>query len=73
MSDNVLDADKLRIVALQSGLVRRGGFFLAGGTGLGLRLGHRLSRDIDWFTPRQFDAAELAAQLLALANCSDGL
>ena len=27
------------------------GFYLAGGTALSIRLGHRRSRDFDWFTP----------------------
>lgn len=32
------------------------GFYLAGGTGLALQLGHRTSVDLDLFTPRPFDA-----------------
>ena len=28
------------------------GFYLAGGTALAIRLGHRRSRDFDWFTPQ---------------------
>ncbi len=38
-------------------------FFLAGGTGLGLRFGHRRSRDLDWFTARPFDVGELRKTL----------
>ena len=41
-------------------------FFLAGGTGLGLRLGHRVSRDIDWFTPKPFNAHDVVRALEAL-------
>ena len=37
------------------------GFALAGGTSLALRLGHRLSTDLDWFTVEPFDPGELAA------------
>jgi hypothetical protein len=33
------------VIALQSSVVHEGGFFLAGGTGLAIRLGHRLSED----------------------------
>ena len=36
-------------------------FYLAGGTGLALRLGHRRSADLDFFTPETFheDGASL--------------
>jgi hypothetical protein len=30
------------------------GFYLAGGSGLALQLGHRVSEDLDFFTPRTF-------------------
>jgi hypothetical protein len=66
LKDQVLDAEKRRVLALQSELANTESFFLAGGTGLGLRLGHRSSRDLDWFTPRAFDAKQLAAKLAAL-------
>jgi hypothetical protein len=46
VTKNVLDSDKRRVIALQTDLVHREHFFLAGGTGLGVRLGHRVSRDI---------------------------
>ena len=39
------------------------GFALAGGTSLALRLGHRLSFDLDFFTATSFDAAHLATSL----------
>jgi hypothetical protein len=63
VKDKVLDDDKRRIIRLQAEIVRSGGFFLAGGTGLGLRLGHRLSDDLDWFTPRPFSVKELMSKL----------
>lgn len=56
------------MIRLQAELVREGEFFLAGGTGLGLRLGHRLSDDLDWFTPKRFDAKELLARLGRLSE-----
>jgi hypothetical protein len=40
--------------------------YLAGGTGLGLRLGHRRSRDLDWFTSNRFSASGLEKQLASL-------
>lgn len=66
MKKTVLDREKRRVLALQAEVVQQHGFFLAGGTGLGLRLGHRVSRDIDWFTAKGFDAKELASSLVAL-------
>jgi hypothetical protein len=66
MKAKVLDADKQRVLKLQSNVVHQLEFFLAGGTGLGLRLGHRVSRDLDWFTPHAFDAKQREHQLAAL-------
>ncbi len=34
-------------------------FYLAGGTGLALQLGHRISEDFDFFTSKQFDHSHL--------------
>lgn len=36
-------------------------FYLAGGTGLALHFGHRLSADLDFFTPDRFDINALTA------------
>lgn len=44
--DRVLDPTKLRVIRAQLPLVKEGAFFLAGGTGLALHLGHRLSVDL---------------------------
>jgi hypothetical protein len=68
MNEEVLDRQKRRVIHLQAELVREGQFFLAGGTGLGLHLGHRLSDDLDWFTPKRFDASRLMTRLAALAE-----
>lgn len=38
-------------------------FFLAGGTALSLQLGHRISDDIDMFTPNSFDENKLYSLL----------
>jgi hypothetical protein len=48
--------------------VRDGRFFLAGGTGLGLRLKHRVSEDLDWFSPRRFDGTLLISALRSLTE-----
>lgn len=45
------------------------GWVLAGGTGLGLHLGHRISDDFDFFRDTHFEPASLAATLGAAASC----
>ena len=56
------------------GLIRRlvhgkltDGWVLAGGTGLALQFGHRLSRDLDFFGNRAFDGVRLADSLARVA------
>jgi hypothetical protein len=44
-------------------LLRDRGFYLAGGSGLALQLGHRISEDLDFFTHRAFDVSSLAISL----------
>jgi hypothetical protein len=41
-------------------------FYLAGGTGLALQFGHRLSRDLDFFTEEQFNEEALIQSMQAL-------
>ncbi len=41
-------------------------FYLAGGTALALRLGHRLSVDLDFFTPAPFSVEALEAEMIAV-------
>lgn len=59
----VLDGDKLRVLRLQAEVATSQTFFLAGGTGIALRLDHRLSDDLDWFTSKRFDVPELEQRL----------
>lgn len=66
MNEKILDSEKRRVIRLQSGVVQQQQFFLAGGTGLGLHLGHRVSKDLDWFTPHPFDATQLAETVAKL-------
>ena len=44
------------------------GFFLAGGTSLALRFGHRVSVDLDFFTADEFDSGQLADALTPLGG-----
>lgn len=43
-------------------------FYLAGGTGLALQFGHRLSLDLDFFAPEHFDEEALLQKMQALAG-----
>lgn len=43
-------------------------FYLAGGTGLALQLGHRFSQDLDFFSPKKFNEDEIIKQLSTLKN-----
>ena len=45
-------------------------FYLAGGTGLALHLGHRRSVDLDFFSPEPFNEDALIAALQVLPNVS---
>ena len=40
-----------------------GAWILAGGTGMALQLGHRVSLDLDFFNERDFDSSTLRAEL----------
>lgn len=48
------------------GLVAANGFILAGGTGLALHIGHRISVDLDFFTDRPFTTTEVFEDIRAL-------
>jgi hypothetical protein len=54
-----LDAKKRRIIEAQGRAIETGKFYLAGGSALALRLGHRVSEDLDWFTAEEFDSEKL--------------
>lgn len=63
MFTNAISADTLRGLKLlgQSGILRSA--YLVGGTALALQLGHRLSLDMDFFTPEEFTELTLATRL----------
>lgn len=45
-------------------------FYLGGGTGLALHVGHRKSADLDFFSPARFDEETLVSQLSAVEKIS---
>lgn len=46
------------------------GAYLAGGTGLALHFGHRLSLDLDFFVPELFDEDVLLQRIQAISGFS---
>jgi hypothetical protein len=46
-----------------SPLMKDQGFYLAGGSGLALQIGHRISEDLDFFNRRPFDPSSLLRSL----------
>ena len=68
MHPKVLGADGWRIVRTVVRAGRTGGWVLAGGTGLALQLGHRISKDLDFLRASPFAPAELAAGLAGLGR-----
>lgn len=54
---NILDATRTAMCPQLASF--RNDFYLAGGTGLALQIGHRVSEDFDYFTDDQFNTAHL--------------
>jgi hypothetical protein len=66
--------EKARILMSRLGptLGMHGGV-LAGGTGLALHLGHRISGDLEFFTQRAFKSSEVLEELRALASAVESV
>ncbi|MGH9385841.1 MAG: nucleotidyl transferase AbiEii/AbiGii toxin family protein [Vicinamibacterales bacterium] len=66
----ILTDRQTRVLDAVSAIAHTGGFYLAGGTAVALRFGHRRSEDFDWFAPElgrpEILAAELRSAGLAL-------
>jgi hypothetical protein len=56
-----LPAQQQALLSACAKVSARWGAYLAGGTALALRLGHRQSEDLDWFTPETLAPDELLA------------
>ncbi|MBI2087080.1 MAG: nucleotidyl transferase AbiEii/AbiGii toxin family protein [Candidatus Zambryskibacteria bacterium] len=61
---DILDKERISVLPKLSFLKDR--FYLAGGTGLALQLGHRDSVDFDFFTKKSFNTFDLYKELLEI-------
>jgi hypothetical protein len=73
MFDSVLPPASQSLLRDLNGVLGKLGFYLAGGTGLALQLGHRISEDLDFFTEAEFDPAKLARHLESRPGYSETL
>jgi hypothetical protein len=62
--------EQRRLVEVTSPYVRKWSGYLAGGTAIALRLGHRRSVDLDFFTPKKLDADALAVDIRKIARAA---
>lgn len=60
---NVIPASTESTISALRNAALLDGFYLAGGTALALQYGHRLSVDLDFFSPEHFDEESLLARL----------
>jgi hypothetical protein len=60
MHPETLDQDMLGL-SVHLGFLKGFSFYLAGGTGLALQIGHRKSFDLDFFTSKEFLPEELSS------------
>ena len=65
---STVTAQQRRLLEAASRYVSKWGGYLAGGTAVALRLGHRRSVDLDYFTRKRIDAASLAADVRSIAK-----
>lgn len=63
LHSEVLPSHTLALLKALSAELAGNGFYLAGGTALALRFGHRESVDLDFFSEHPFDAAEMLARI----------
>jgi hypothetical protein len=61
MFENVLSKEAIKVVDTFSPML--GNFYLAGGTGLSLQLGHRKSEDMDFFSGELFNTEVLLSKI----------
>ena len=60
---NTLPEHSLELLKKLAPVLASRGFYLAGGTALALRFGHRISVDLDFFSPDSFQTESLVSVL----------
>ena len=63
--ESILTATQTEVLRVIGPFARRQGFYLAGGTAVALRFGHRRSEDFDWFATSLPQPASLLSHLQA--------
>ena len=58
----------VRVIKRIKNIILKYGFYLAGGTSLSLHLGHRYSKDLDFFNSQEFDSETLSSEILKLGG-----
>lgn len=71
MFTKTLLPDTLRAIQLVSGISTVKSSYLAGGTALALQLGHRMSIDLDFFTPEKFDENLVSTELSQITEYTE--
>ena len=65
---NILPSSQLDLFELLSNADFISDFYLAGGTGLALQIGHRQSIDFDFFIPYDFDTSQIIQSIISLGH-----
>jgi predicted nucleotidyltransferase component of viral defense system len=68
LQEQVIPEHSLVLLREISPVLADEGFYLAGGTALALRLGHRVSVDLDFFRKEAFDPSEILSLLKGIAG-----
>lgn len=63
MFEKILPSKSKAVLKTIAPILNNYKFYLAGGTGLALQLGHRISNDFDFFANQEFDSRMLAQKL----------
>ncbi len=71
MFTQAIQPGALRAIQLVSKLDPFKQAYLAGGTALALQLGHRMSQDLDFFTPDEFDERIMSSELSRLPEFTE--
>jgi predicted nucleotidyltransferase component of viral defense system len=65
---NILPLSQFNLFELLSNKDFITNFYLAGGTGLALQIGHRQSIDFDFFIPDDFNTTQIIQELKSIGN-----